>query len=374
MIYANLNEQERAALQSAMQQSQTSKQYRRYKAVDLSSQGYGVPEIATILDLAEATIRRLIHSVKEAGVSALQPSYGQGRPVTLAWNKEQWQDLLAQAPADFAKLETGAQNWTQALLCRYFQLYQELVISQMTVSNAIKRACLNWRRAKLRVHSPDPLYVVKRQRVETLKTLATRGELTSEASSYPPSDRPPKRGRLVYLDSTDWHWCPDLGNGYAPVGEQLKIASPGAENPWLALFGTLEFPTGEGVYTVHQRKRSPELCQHLRQLITLDADAFWFVVLDNASAHTTQLVHDFAQRHFEHMELVFLPTYSPHLNLIERLWRLLRLQVTRNRFYESLTLLANAAVCWLERLSFAQFCSLIGTDDAALAFVDKPCF
>ncbi len=374
MIYAELKREGRAALQQAMQTAKESKQYRRYKAVDLSSQGYDVPQIAEILDLAEATIRRLIHTVNTSGVDALQPAYGQGRPFVLDWTKEQWQDLLAQAPAHFAKVESGAQTWTQQLICRYLQEYHALTVSQRTVSSAIKRVGLHWRRTKLRVHSPDPLYVVKRQRIATLKTLAESGELTSEASRYPRSDRPPKQGRLVFFDSTDLHWCPDLGNAYTPVGQQRKIDSPGLENPWLALFGSLEFPTGNGLYTLHKRKRALEVGAHLQLLIDMDPDAFWFVVLDNASAHTTPFVLAFAQRHQDRLELVFLPTYSPHLNLIERLWRLLRFQVTRNHFYDSLIALGEAAVQWLERLSFAQFCSLIGIDEADLAFVDKPFF
>lgn len=337
-----------------------------------------MPQIAKILDLAEATIRRLIHTVNPSDVDALQPAYRQGRPFVLGWTKEQWQDLLAQAPAYFAKLESGAQNWTQQLICRYRQEYHALTVSQRTVSNAIKRVGLNWRRTKLRVHSPDPLYVVKRQRIETLKTLAESGELTSEASSYPRSDRPLKRGRLVFFDSTDLHWCPDLGNAYTPVGQQRKIDSPGLENPWLALFGSLEFPTGNGLYTLHKRKRALEVGEHLQLLIDMDPDAFWFVVLDNASAHTTPLVLAFAQRHQDRLKLVFLPTYSPHLNLRlggnRRIWRLLRFQVTRNHFYDSLIALGEAAVQWLERLSFAQFSSLIGIDESDLAFVDKPFF
>lgn len=374
MIYVNLTVEDRMALQKAMKTAIKSKLYRRYKAIDLSSQGYEVPEIAEILDFTEATVRRLIHQVNKTGVEALQPAYGKGRPLALDWTKEQWEDLLAQAPAHFVKLETGAQNWTQHLICHYLQEYHGLIVSQRTVSSAIKRIGLNWRRSKLRVHSPDPLYVVKRQRVETLKALAAQGQLSSEASSYQRSDRPPKPGRLVYFDSTDLHWCPDLGNAYMPVGEQLKVDSPGLDNSWLALFGSLEFPTGNGLYTIHNRKRSLEVGEHLQRLIDTDPDAFWFVVLDNATAHTTQHIVDFAQRHQERLELVFLPTYSPHLNLIERLWRLMRTQVTRNRFLDSLLAVAEAVVHWLDCLSFAQFCSLIGIDEADLSFVDKPFF
>jgi len=80
MIYVKIHIQERATLQNAMKAAKSVGQYRRCKAIDLSSQGYAVPKIVEVLDLSEATIRRLIHHVNEAGVSALQPAYGQGRP------------------------------------------------------------------------------------------------------------------------------------------------------------------------------------------------------------------------------------------------------------------------------------------------------
>jgi transposase len=67
--------------------------------------------------------------------------------------------------------------------------------------------------------------------------------------------------------------------------------------------------------------------------------------------------------------LVFQPTYSPHLNLIERLWRVMRGQMTRNQFYTNLKELAEAIVEWLEKLSFSKFCSLMGIDEAQLVFV-----
>ena len=144
------------------------------------------------------------------------------------------------------------------------------------------------------------------------------------------------------------------------------------ENPWYALCGSLIFPSGEGLYTIHHRKRAAALLEHLQLLIDLDPGAFWFVILDNASAHTTAAVHSFEQQHLDRLELVFLPTYSPHLNLIERLWRLMHSQVTRNRFYDSLSALADVAVNWLDQLPFSQFCSLIGLDEQQLAFVNKP--
>ena len=170
------------------------------------------------------------------------------------------------------------------------------------------------------------------------------------------------------MDSTDLHWCPGIGNGYAPTGEQIKVDSPGKEDPWCALFGSLIYPTGEGVYTIHERKRHQEVAAHLKLLIERDPAAFWFIVIDNAPAHTTIMLEDLLSPYQDRTELVFLPTYSPHLNLIERLWRLMRGQMTKNQFYPSLKALCEAVVDWLDKLPFSKFCSLLGIDESTLVF------
>ena len=372
MIYAKVDAQEQETLRAELKTTKNVKWYRRLKVIDLSAQGYSVPDLAGMLDISAGTIRRYIHAYNEAGLAGLQASYGQGKPPALTWSKAQWLDLLAQAPASLPLLDTADQNWNQAMLRHYLERYHQIQVTQTTISKTLRRVGIRWRRAKRRVYSPDLLYVVKRQRVADLQQLATSGSLTTEAAAHPRSDEPPKPATLVFLDSTDLHWCPDIGATYGPIGQQVKVDTPGLENPWYALFSSLFYPSGEGLYTVHQRKRAMELLEHLQLLIELDPNHFWFVVLDNASAHTTPAIEAFVNEHSEQLELVFLPTYSPHLNHIERLWRLMRSKVTRNRFYESLNAVAQAAVDWLENLPFADFCSLMGIDERQLAFVNKP--
>ena len=370
MIYAKVDAQDREAIRDEMKTTKNIKWYRRLKVIDLSSQGFSVPELSQMFDLSEATIRRYIHHFNEAGLPGLSSGHSPGRPPEITWTQAEWLDVLAQSPVDLAQLETAAQNWTQGLLKQYLAIYHQIKVTQTTISKAIRRAGIRWRRAK-RVYSPDPLYIVKRQRVDQLEQLALSDKLTSEAAAHPRSDEPPKPALLAFLDSTDLHWNPDIGSTYGPIGQQMKVDTPGLENPWYALFGSLLFPSGEGLYTIHHRKRTPELLEHLQLLIELDQNHFWFVILDNASAHTTPAVEAFAEQHQDRLELVYLPTYSPHLNLIERLWRLMRSQVTRNHFFESLNDVAEAAVNWLTTLPFTQFCSLMGIDEHQLAFVDK---
>jgi transposase len=372
MLYAQVNSEMHQMLQAELRVAGEAKWYRRLKVIDLSGQGMTVSALAQLFDLSSATVRSYIHAFNAAGVDGLRPGYGPGRPQAVEWTSDQWLDILAQAPCELAGLNTAAHNWTQALLQTYLAVYHQLTLSQSALSNSLRRAGIRWRRAKLRVHSPDPLYVVKRQRLAELQQLALAGQLTSASSAHPRSDEPPKAARLAFLDSTDLHWCPDLGAVYVPTGRQRQVDSPGLANPWRALFGSLVYPSGEGLYTIHERKRAAELHAHLHLLIDSEPEVFWFVVLDNASAHTTTLIETFASQHQDRLELVYLPTYSPHLNLIERLWRLLRSQITRNQFYDSLTALVLAAVVWLKQLPFAQFCSLMGLDESQLAFVQKP--
>lgn len=372
MLYAQVGPEDRDVISRELKTAVDAKWYCRLKVIDLSGQSYSVPDLAQLFDLSEATIRSYIHRFNRAGVAGLRPQYGQGRPPTLVWTQAQWQDVLAQSPAHLSLLASKAHNWTQALLQQYLKAYHQLEVSQPTIAKSLHRAGIRWRRAKLRVYSPDPLYLVKRQRIAALQQMALDGTLTSEAGAHPRSDEPPKRAYLAFLDSTDLHWCPDLGTTYAPVGQQRRVDSPGLENPWYALFGSLIYPSGEGLYTIHARKRSAELLAHLEHLLVFDADAFWFVVLDNASAHTTTTVKTFVHDHQTRLELVYLPTYSPHLNLIERLWRYLRGQLTRNQFFVSLSALAQAAVDWLHNVPFAQFCSLMSLDEQQLGFLPKP--
>lgn len=370
MKYAQIDDQsDRQELQQAMKKAKQSKWYRRLKIIDLSTRGYKVSQLAEMFDLSAATIRQYIKRYNSAGLSGLEPSYGTGRKAKLSWSHGQWTDLLNQAPSQFDKLESGAQNWSQGLLKEYLALYHDLHLSQGTISKALKRVGINWRRAKLTVTSPDPLYTVKRQRLESLKKKALQGQLSPQDAHHSVSVTRPRRSYLVFFDSTDLHWCPDVGPAYSAQGVQIKVGSPGYENPWYALFGSLIFPTGEGLYTIHHHKRHLEVATHLQLLIDRDPEAFWFVVLDNASAHTTPKLAPFWQQHQDRLEPVFLPSYSPNLNLIERLWRFMRSQVTRNHFYDCLTTLAETVVNWLEKLPFARFSSLMGLNETKFRFV-----
>ena len=149
MIYANVDENDRIEFNQALKDAKDKKWYRRLKVIDLSSLGYSVPELSNMFDLHAITIRGYIHRYNHGGLPELRPSYGQGRREILPWSKEQWLELINQAPCQFEKLETGAQNWTQVLMVDYLAAYHAVHVTQAAVSQMLKRVGVKWKRAKL---------------------------------------------------------------------------------------------------------------------------------------------------------------------------------------------------------------------------------
>ena len=63
------------------------------------------------------------------------------------------------------------------------------------------------------------------------------------------------------------------------------------------------------------------------------ADEVVTVFLDNARYQTCKIVSDLASE--LKIQLIYLPAYSPNLNVIERLWRHVKHQVLYSRYYDA---------------------------------------
>ena len=73
------------------------------------------------------------------------------------------------------------------------------------------------------------------------------------------------------------------------------------------------------------------VCQLLRKLAAHVTEGSITVVLDNARYQKCALVQNYAAA--LGVELLYLPSFSPHLNLIERLWRFVRKECLYSHYY-----------------------------------------
>ena len=169
MIYAKANTQGGQALVIALAACTDADQYRRLKIIDLSSQGTPVPTLAELFNVSKATVRTYIHRYNTGGLSGLKRTYSPGRPVHISLGRSQWEELLHQSPSNFERLGSAARNWTQDLLVCYLKVYHEIKVSKSAISKHFKALKIRFNRGKLTVTSPDPDYVVKRDRIKVLK-------------------------------------------------------------------------------------------------------------------------------------------------------------------------------------------------------------
>ena len=73
------------------------------------------------------------------------------------------------------------------------------------------------------------------------------------------------------------------------------------------------------------------MCQLLIKLAAHGTAGPITVVLDNARYQKCTIVQDYAAA--LGIELLYLPSFSPHLNLIERLWRFVRKECLYSHYY-----------------------------------------
>ena len=91
---------------------------------------------------------------------------------------------------------------------------------------------------------------------------------------------------------------------------------------------------------------SESVCELLRKIAALPSVLPITVVLDNAAYQRCSLTQSTAKS--LGIELLFLPPYSPNLNLIERLWKFTKKKALYSKYYETFTDFQNAITAVLD--------------------------
>jgi len=73
-----------------------------------------------------------------------------------------------------------------------------------------------------------------------------------------------------------------------------------------------------------------------------------YIICDNAKYYRSKLVREFLTT--SKIQLVFLPSYSPNLNLIERLWKFMKKKILYNKYYEKFDDFKEATLGFFENI------------------------
>jgi transposase len=115
-------------------------------------------------------------------------------------------------------------------------------------------------------------------------------------------------------------------------GRQRIIPTFG-KHKGVKLLGILNYETGDILCTEEERYDAGAFLAFLHKVLAYYPGGKIVMILDNARIHHAKLLHPFLQANRRRLELVFLPPYSPQLNLMEGVWKWLKESVIHNVFF-----------------------------------------
>ncbi|MFO0579723.1 MAG: IS630 family transposase [Polyangia bacterium] len=152
-------------------------------------------------------------------------------------------------------------------------------------------------------------------------------------------------------DETDIRLFPPLRKSWSRRGQQAAVDLHG-RNQKQVLFGGLNLRTAERVLLPRRRQTAADFAQWLLLLRQRAGEQPLCVLLDENSCHKAAASRVLAAQ--LGIELLFLPTRSPHLNPADHLWRAAKQHVCANRQDQTLDSLMQAVVYYLAQLSPEQ--------------------
>jgi transposase len=135
---------------------------------------------------------------------------------------------------------------------------------------------------------------------------------------------------VLFVDAAHFVLAPFLGFLWSVV--RVFIQAPSGRQRFNIL-GALNAITHELITLTNDTYITAEsVCELLEKIASLYVDIPISIFLDNARYQRCALV--VAKAKSLNIELCFLPSYSPNLNLIERVWKFVKRKCLYSRYYE----------------------------------------
>lgn len=141
-----------------------------------------------------------------------------------------------------------------------------------------------------------------------------------------------------------------LSRTWFPIGQQKKIPTYGKH--WgTKLIGTLDYETGEVFCVQETQYTAVEFLSFLEKVKDKYEGKRIVMILDNARIHHAKLIQPFLEENKETFTLLYLPPYSPNLNMIEELWGWLKSTVINNVFFDSVEKIHKAVQGFIQHIN-----------------------
>jgi transposase len=275
----------------------------RIKAILLIADGFTYAQIEKILLLDERTLNRYKRIYIERGIDGLTENNYQGRQCKLSDK----QIIQLKQELD-SRLYSTAEE-----VCEYIKKTFSLIYTPQGMVQTLKRLGYRYKKTSTVPGKMDP---AKQERF--VKHYKRRyKDLSANEKVY-------------FIDGSHPTYNSHAGYGWISIGKRFAIKSQDGRKR-LNLMGAYDPKTGKATVREYKTLNQESTKDFLQRLKAQNEGIKIHVILDNARYHYSKEVKKEAQKLKIH--LVYLPGYSPNLNLIERYWGFLRKKVLLNKYY-----------------------------------------
>lgn len=215
------------------------------------------------------------------------------------------EQTIHQSPETFG---IARSRWTLPLLRKHCPPLWQLR-TDSGVWRRLKKWNIRLKQGRPKLSSPDPDYAAKVAAIQQMLSLARQF---------------PSGVSLLYADEMSFYRQPVAGRAWHQKGKtQATAPLSHAANTRHRIAGALDAVTGEVVSVSDSKIGLRALCRFLQQVRkAYGPERRIVLVWDNWPVHKHETVRKEALR--QRIDLLFLPTYAPWTNPIEKLWRKLK--------------------------------------------------
>jgi len=293
----------------------------RIKAILMLNNGYSQAEIAKVLLLDETTIWRWFDLYKKSGLHALLKDNYKGGTAKLT------DDQIVEFDSHLSeKVYLDAKE-----ICAFVLVTFGVKYTVKGMTNLLHRMGYCYKKPK---HIPG------KANLEAQKSFVEQYQKLKQEKS--PEDQ------IYFMDGVH-----PLHNSQPAYGWMKKDcdytiqSNTGRER--ININGAVNIESLQVHYREDETINSQSAICLFLQILNAQKTGIAYVIADNAPYYKSQVIKDFLSGN-KRLIILYLPPYSPNLNLIERLWRFLKKKVTYNKYYEKFALFRTVILRFLENI------------------------
>lgn len=280
----------------------------RIKAILMLHNGFTYEQIKQALLLDEVTVRRYRKQFQEQGLEGLlEYRYTGGQP-----------RLTVPQEAELKLFLTDNTKRTALEVTHHITNTYGVTFSLIGATKLLHRLGFTYKKPKL---IPG--------KVDLLKQAAFINTYQETKTNLGPKDR------IYFLDASHPQHNVKPDYGWILQGKAHdKYVKTNSGRQRLNLNGAFNFNDKTAIVLEEKTINAETMINLLDTITKKQKTGKVYIILDNAKHHHARLVRRW-RLHHPRFKFLFLPAYSPNLNLIERLWRFFHQKVTWNHYFET---------------------------------------